>query len=526
MFAYNNKLQYLLIIAMAAGVFAGPFALANEKLAAAAEHHDVQLLRQLLESGADVNSRLIDGSTALHVASKANHLDVVKILLDAKADPNATNRYGITPIYSAARNGNVEILSALLDAGADSNTILPTGETVLMLATKTGIPEAIEVLLDSGAAVDATDEQYQQTALMLAARENHTAVAQLLLRRGADVNAQTRIGPKPEFLPACRFRKGSSCGSEGIGVSRKGLPDRGEFAGAPGGMTPLLYAARDGHAEVARILLDAGAKIEMTDANAVTPLLMAVINNQLAVAELLMQHGANINAQDFWGRSPLFAAVNYRNVYMNSRLEEAPVHNGVDREPILDFIKKLLEAGADVNARTREVPPAMEWRLVLMDVSWVDMTGQTAFIRAAESGDITLMRLLVSYGADPLIKTDGGTTALMAAAGVNWTVAQTFTESEQSVMEAVQYCLELGLDVNAANTTGLTALIGAANRGSNDIIRLLVAHGGNLLAQDNSGRDARRWAEGVFLGAVGAEIKPDTIALIDELLQQPPAAAQ
>lgn len=515
----------LLVIVTAVQGCISSFALANESLANAAEIGDTDLVRQLLSDGIDADSPLTDNSTALHSAVMADHPDVVKLLLDAKADPNIQNRYGVTPIYFAAENGNAEILTALLEAGADSNTVIPTGESVLMLAAKTGKTEAVEVLLDHGASVDFTDQRYQQTALMIAARENNPEVTDLLIRSGADVNARTRVGPTPEFQPACRFRKGG-CGSEGVGVSRRGLPDRGEFAGTPGGMTALLYAARDGHTEVVRTLLDAGAEVELADANNVTPFLAAVINNQLPVANLLMQRGANINADDFWGRTPLFAAVNYRNLYMNSRIEEAPVNNGVDRAPILEFIKVLLDAGADVNARTREVPPPMEWRLALSEVSWVDMTGQTPFLRAAESGDITLMRLLISYGADPFITTFAGTSALMAAAGVNWTVAQTFTESEQARLEAVQYCIELGLDVNASDTTGLTALIGAANRGSNDTIRLLVANGADLHAKDKSGRDARRWAEGVFLGAVGAEIKPETIALIEELLKEQSAVDQ
>ena len=195
-----------------------------------------------------------------------------------------------------------------------------------------------------------------------------------------------------------------------------------------------------------------------------------------------------MNADDFWGRSPLWAAVEYRNLDMNNRDQDSPNDNGVDRAPILDFIKVLLKAGANVNARTREVPPSRRWLYSLGDVSWVDFTGQTPFLRAALSGDTAAMRLLLQHGADPNLPTLAGTTPLMAAAGVNWAVAQTYTESPQARLDAVKLCLELGADVNAANSMGLTALLGAANRGSNDIIELLVQRGARLDVKDKEGR--------------------------------------
>jgi ankyrin repeat protein len=186
------------------------------------------------------------------------------------------------------------------------------------------------------------------------------------------------------------------------------------------------------------------------------------------------------------------------------------------------MVAKLIERGANVNAQTREVPPSRRWLYSLGDVSWVDFTGQTPFLRAALSGDVAAMRLLLTHGADPNRPTAAGTTPLMAAAGVNWVVAQTYTESPQSSLEAIQLCLDEGADVNAANAMGLTAVLGAANRGANDIIRLLVANGARVDAVDKEGRNAVRWAEGVFLAAVGAERKPATIALLQEL-GAPPA---
>ena len=193
---------------------------------------------------------------------------------------------------------------------------------------------------------------------------------------------------------------------------------------------------------------------------------------------------------------------------MNNRDMDAPTTNGVDREPLLAMIRELVEHGANVNARTREVPPSRRWLYSLGDVSWVDFTGQTPFLRAALSGDVAVMRLLLEHGADPNLPTQAGTTPLMAASGVNWVVAQTYTESPQSLLDAIQLCLEHGADVNAVNSMGLTAVLGAANRGANDIIRLLAANGARLDVVDKEGRSALRWAEGVFLAAVGAERKP------------------
>ena len=146
---------------------------------------------------------------------------------------------------------------------------------------------------------------------------------------------------------------------------------------------------------------------------------------------------------------------------MNNNDQDSPTDNGVDRAPILAFIKELIDAGANVNARTRELSPGRRWLYSLNDVSWVDFTGQTPFLRAALSGDTATMRLLVERGADPNLPTLAGTTPLMAAAGVNWVVAQTYTESLQARLDAVKLCLELGADVNATNSMGLTALLGA-----------------------------------------------------------------
>jgi len=489
---------------------AGFGAESDVRLTDAARNGDRAAVRSLLQQKVDVNSPALDGTTALHWAVRTDDLETADLLIRAGADANATDRYGITPLYLACVNGNAAMIRKLLDAGAGPNSVDPTGDTPLMNAARTGNPDALKVLLDRGAAVNAEDAEFQQTALMLAVRESRPAAVKVLIEHGATLNARTRTGATPAFRPPC---KGTGCGSEGVGINRGGLPDRGIRAATPGGMTALLYAGRDGRLEEARLLVAAGVDVKQTDPNGISPLLTAILNNHLDVAGFLLDHGADLNAADFWGRSPLWAAVELRDMDLDHGVD-----TGVDRPAALDFIKVLLERGANVNARTREVPPSRRWMYSLGDVSWVDFTGQTPFLRAALSGDMALMRLLLDHGADPNIPTLAGTTALMAAAGVNWTVAQTYTVSSEALLEAVKLCLEKGADVNATNSMGLTAVMGAANRGSDEIITFLVEKGARLDVKDAVGRTPVTWAEGVFLASVGAERKPSTVALLQKLM--------
>src|SRR5690606_21097569 len=177
-----------------------------------------------------------------------------------------------------------------------------------------------------------------------------------------------------------------------------------------------------------------------------------------------------------------------------------------------------LERGADPNVRIQEYPPEHRWVTRLGSLSWVDFTGQTPFLRAALAGDVTTMRLLLEHGADPNIATFGGTTPLMAAAGVNWVVNQTWDEGADALLEAVQLAHAQGNDVNAVNSMGLSAVHGAANRGSDEIIRWLAAQGARLDLADAQGRTPLTWAHGVFLATHPPVDRPETAALIETLL--------
>jgi len=500
----------LVVLAPAAGLGAeGETAV---DLADAAMRGDVARVRSLIEAGVDVNGFGRDGTPALHWLVRVDDLETARTLIDAGADVMLPNRYGVTPQYLAAFNGNAAMLKVLLDHGADPNAADPTGETTLMTATSAGHADAVRVLLDAGADVNAVDPSFQQTALMTAVRANHPAVVQLLVDRGAEVNAKTRVGETPRWVlpnsvPGFSF---------GVGIVRGGLPERGSRAPIPGAMSALHYAARDGRLAIVKTLVDAGADVNQVEANDITPLIMAITNNQIDVAHYLIDRSADITAADWYGRTPLWAAVEIRNLDIDSE----SLVNGIDRAPVLGLIRALLDKGADPNARTTEVVPIRRWMLGVGSVAWVDFTGQTAFILASLSGDVAVMRELLVYGADPFIKTHAGTSALMAAAGVNWTVNQTYDEGPEALLEAVQLCLELGLDVNDVNSMGVTALTGAVNRGSNDIVELLVERGADLSVVDNEGRDLMTWAQGVFLATHPAQAKSETAAVLERLMAE------
>jgi uncharacterized protein len=488
-------------------------AAADTRLADAAMSGDIAALRSLLAQKVDANSPGTDGTPALHWAVRAGDIATARLLMAAGADPRRANRHGVTPIFLAGASGNAPMLRLLLDGGADPNSTDPTGETALMMAARVGTLDSVKLLLERGAVVDAADQAFRQTALMVAVRENHPDVVALLIDRGADVNAATRTGPVPAWvLPNSVPGFG-----HGVGIVRGGLPDRGSRPPIPGAMSPLLYAARDGRLDIVRMLLGAKAAVDQTDANGITPLIEAITNNHVDVARLLIEHGADVNAADWYGRTALWAAVETRNM----DVDNATFVNSIDRGPFIDLIRTLLEREANPNIRMKEVPPIRRQFLrITGSLSWVDFIGQTPFLTAALSGDVEVMRLLLEHGADPHIATVGGTTALMAAAGVNWVFDQTYDEGADALLEAVRLCYERGLDVNAVNSMGLTALHGAANRGSDDIIRFLIEKGARLDVEDKEGRSPLTWAEGVFLATHPAKPKPTTIALIKSLVEK------
>lgn len=497
-------------------------------LATAAMNRDFDTVRALLaERGADVNAMGPYETPALHWIVRVEDIELTQRILDAGANPNLANAYGLMPLHLAIENKDADMVSLLLERGADPLQPDRTGESPLILAARSGSVEIVSALLDHGAEPDAREPNFDQTPLMVAVRAGAADVVQLLLSKNVDVNSQSKPGAVPEFrLP------GANAGSKGVGIVRGGWPERGERAPIGGAKTPLLYATRAGHLELTRLLIEAGADIEQADGNGVTPLLNSVLNatvetldrpeaQHITVAHYLLERGANVNAGDWYGETPLWAALVLRNLDVNG----ADKNNGIDRVAALDLMRTLLEKGADPNARTKEQQPEHRFVTRLGDLSWVDFTGQTPFLRAALAGDVTAMHLLLDHGADPNIATDAGTTPLMAAAGINWVFNQTFDEGQESLLEAVKLAHSLGNDVNAINSMGLTAVHGAANRGSDDIIRWLAAQGAKLDVADKEGRTPVTWAHGVFLATHPPVDRPETAALIETLMAERAALA-
>jgi uncharacterized protein len=444
-------------------VWAAAFADASTPLIEAVKNGDQAGARTRLQRKADVNAAEPDGTTALHWAVRADDLTLTRLLLRAGADATRANRYGVTPLQLAAVNGSVTAATALLEAGANPNAVLPEGETVLMTAARTGQPALVRLLIDRGAAVDAREKWYGETALVWAVAENHGEAAKALLERGADVNVRSAALDFP------RRRNGQSVLSLGH-------------------WTPLMYAARENAIEAARVLLAAKADLNATDPDGATALVIAIINANYECAALLLDAGADPNVVDKEAAmGPLYAAIDMHRLAIG--------HGRPNPRPsgtlgAVDVIRRLLDRKADPNARLNAA--AFQRHHTMGDFALAK--GATPFMRAAKSGDVEVMKLLLAAGADPMATMPNKSTALMFAAGLGWRdgspAAPSYDQGTvQEAVEAITLLLERGLDLNAANDNGDTALhLAATNRGAPEIVRFLIARGANLKAQNKRGQ--------------------------------------
>jgi uncharacterized protein len=451
---------------------------------------DKATVRTLLADRVDVNAPQPDGTTALHWAANRDDSELVDLLVRAGANVKAANRYGVTPLWLACMNGNAGSVELLLKAGADANTVSAEGETVLMTAARTGKVDAVNVLLRYGADVNAKEGWHKQTALMWAAAEGHSAVIRALVEAGADLRVRSAAGFTALLFAAREGQIGAvqallAAGAdmnEALPVLRRGR----ETATTPGvkpgeseiGLNAFLLAAANAHYELAAWLLDRGA-----DPNAAP-------------------QGWTALHQVSWVRKTGIAGSNN------------PPPQGSGTMDGLEFAKKLVAKGANVNARVTKQPS--------MGLTTLNALGATPFLLAARTADIDLMRLLAQLGGDPRLSTDDNTTPLMVAAGVGTQNPGEDPGTDAEVLLAVRLALELGNDLNAIDNNGETVMHGAAYKHAPSVVRFLAEKGAPraVWTQENKkGWSPLKIAEGVQRG-MNIVSSPPTEAAIRQIIGQ------
>jgi len=430
-------------------------------LLAAARVGDHDKAMALAREGGEVGAVEADGTSALHWAAHFGDAELVRALLAAGAEVNATNRYGMTPLQVATVEADAGIVEALLAAGADASAVLPEGETALMTAARAGAPDTLRLLLAHGADVEARDKFHGESALIWAAGENHADAVRVLVEHGADVDGRSAL----LTLEPRQRRAGQSI-----------LP--------LGSWTPLMYAARENALAAGEALVAAGASLDAVDPDGASALAIAIINAHYEFAELLLRAGADPNVVDNdAGMGPLYAAVDmHRLAVGHGRGNPVPV----GLLDAVDTVRLLLEHGADPNALLKK--PILQRQHTFGDGTLG--AGATPLMRAAKSGDVALVRVLLEAGADPKLTLPNGTTALMLAAGLGWRngspLAPSYDQgSDAEAVETLELLLSLGLDLEATNDAGDTALHAAVGgRGSEAIVRFLLERGADPKAQN------------------------------------------
>ena len=434
-----RKAAVVVVAVLGAGAFVDA---ADAPLARAVQQMDRAAITRLLDQRTDVNAAQADGTTALHWATHHDDVELVKKLLAGGADVRRANRYGVTPISLACTNGNTVMVERLLEAGADPNTTMPGGETILMTAARTGTVAVVQTLIARGANVHAKEPRGGQTALMWAAAEGHVEVIDALIKAGADFRSPL-----------------------------------------PSGFTPLMFTVREGRIGATKALLKAGADVnEAVQVKAqpklppeqravrggTTPLNISVQNAHYELASVLLEAGADPNT-DKLGYTVLHALVRTRNPGIG---DNEPGPQGSGSMTSLELVKQLVARGANVNAR-------MTRRANLTNTRFHEI-GATPFLLAAVTADTELMRALVAEGADPKLMNDERSTALMAAAGLGTRSPGEDAGTEEEVVEALDYLLTLGLDINAVDAHGETAMHGAAYKNLPMAVKFLADKGARI----------------------------------------------
>lgn len=500
------------IVLLAAAGLSAP---EDRRLADAAERGDAAAVRLLLQEKAEVNAAQGDGMTALHWAIYRDDLDMARSLIAAGADTNALNRLrSLTPLLIASTNGSAPAIQLLLNAGAEPNLGNAEGTTPLMLASAAGGTEAVTVLLNGGADVNAHESSRDQTPLMFAAALNRADVIRLLARHGASLNVTSRAVPMNANLT-------DEDGNPTPAASRTGatkvkLRGEGKVAGM-GGMTALHYAAREGHLDASRALIESGAGVNIVNPlDKSSALVIAISNGHYDLAKYLLDHAANPNLATVDGLAALYAVVESRWAPVSWTPTAFTSSSGITQQNTgyLDLMTAVLDHGADPNAKINKVlwfdPPHH-------NEAWIKAAGTTAFWRAAQATDLDAMKLLVTRGADPKIASEDGTTPLAVAAGVGW-AGNYSTNAPDLFLPAVKYLVEdIGIDVDAADTAGYTAVMGAAYRGDNPMVEYLVAKGASLQRRTQRDWSVTDMANGPYLRSSFPVPHPETVALLRKL---------
>jgi ankyrin repeat protein len=463
----------------------------------------------------------LQAQTPLHDAAARGHLAAVNQLLKAGANPNVAARVnGVTPLSLAAVNGDAEVIETLLRAGADANAPLSDGTTPLMTAASSGSVPALRALIEHGASIDAK-ESHGQTALMFAAGANRAAAIRFLVERGANTKITTNVTQlgRPQFdedgnpIAAAGGRGGGGRGAgRGGGVGSAGGQARGTTATVMGGMTALLLAARNGHQDAVRALLESGADVnEVSAGDKSSPLVIAICNGHYDVAAYLLGRGTDPNLATIDGLAALYATEDTE--FAQVGWAPNPI-TAQEKTGYLDLLKLLLAHGANPNA---QLTRALWFRPTSHNEEWIDKKGATAFWRAALATDVAAMKILIEGGADPKVASGEGVTPLMVAAGLGWGANASRTVPD-GWLPAVKYLVEeLGADVNATDIYNYTALHGAAYRGDNEVVSYLAAKGAKLDIRSKKGQTVTDMANGPMVNAHLPIEHPGTIALLEKL---------